>query len=376
MATAQRILIVGGGIAGLTAAIALRRRGFAPELVERSASWRALGAGIVLQPNAMQALRSLDVGTEIQGAGATPRRFKFFSREGDLLSEIDLVGLWSRVGSGAAIGRGELQKALVRAANGAPGRLGVSVTGLIQREGAVSVGFSDGTSGDYDLVIGADGVGSTVRALAVGDSKPRYCGQMAWRSLTGLHPEAEDEIQFWLGEGCFFTTYSVGDGRAYGCGYVAEPTPRHEPIEGRLARLRERLASLGRPVQTFLKTLERDDQIHCSAIEELELPNWRIGRVQLIGDAAHASSPMMGQSGCMAIEDAAVLAELLQSSESIDCALDAYEPRRRPRVDWVQAQSAALARDALLPASARNAALRQHGARQFEARFAPLISAP
>src|SRR5271166_3882389 len=154
MATTPHILIVGGGIAGLTAAIALRRRGFAPDLVERSASWRAVGAGIVIQPNAMQVLRGLKVGTEIQRAGATPRRFKFFSREGDPLSEIDLVGLWSRVGAGAAIGRGELQKALVlRAAECARCRLGVSVTHLDQRDGHVSVGFSDGRSGDYDLVI-------------------------------------------------------------------------------------------------------------------------------------------------------------------------------------------------------------------------------
>jgi 2-heptyl-3-hydroxy-4(1H)-quinolone synthase len=85
---------------------------------------------------------------------------------------------------------------------------------------------------------------------------------------------------------------------------------------------------------------------------------------------------MMGQSGCMAIEDAAVLAELLQSSESVDAALDAYTPRRRPRVDWVQRQSEALGRSALLPPATRDEVLRQQGAQQFEARYAPLISAP
>ena len=376
MATAQRILIVGGGVAGLTAAIALRRRSFAPELVERSASWRALGAGIVIQPNAMQVLRDLGVGADIEKAGATPKRFKFLSREGVQLCEIDLVELWSRVGSGIAVGRGELQKALVRAADCARCRLRVGVTSLRKRDGFVSIGFSDGTTRDYDLVIGADGIGSTVRALAVSDAKPTYCGQMAWRSRARLHAEVEDEIQFWLGEGCFFTTYSVGDGGTYGCGYVSEPNSRQEPIEGRLARLHGRFASFGRPIQAFLKCLERDDQIHCSAVEELHLPEWRSGRVLLIGDAAHASSPMMGQSGCMAIEDAAVLAELLESSESVDAALDAYAPRRRPRVDWVQAQSDALGHGALLPTAMRDAVLRQQGAQQFAARYAPLLSAP
>jgi FAD-dependent urate hydroxylase len=164
MATTPHILIVGGGIAGLKAAIALGQRGFAPELVERSASWRALGAGIVLQPNAMRALRGLDVGADIETAGATLRRFKYFDQGGDRLCEIDLVKLWSGVGSGVGIGRGELQRALVRAADCARCRLGVSVTHMRQRDGAVSVDFSDGTRADYELVIGADGVGSTVRA--------------------------------------------------------------------------------------------------------------------------------------------------------------------------------------------------------------------
>jgi 2-polyprenyl-6-methoxyphenol hydroxylase-like FAD-dependent oxidoreductase len=173
-----------------------------------------------------------------------------------------------------------------------------------------------------------------------------------------------------------FATYSVGGGRTYGSGYVAEPIPWHEPIEGRLARLRNRFASFPCTVQTFLDALERDDQIHFSAVEEIELPEWRSGRVILIGDAAHASSPMLGQSGCMAIEDAAVLAELLQSSENIDAALDAYAPRRRPRVDWVQRQSEALGHNALLPAAMRDAVLRQQGAQQFEARYARLISTP
>jgi 2-polyprenyl-6-methoxyphenol hydroxylase-like FAD-dependent oxidoreductase len=126
MARAERILVVGGGIAGLTAAIGLRRRGFAPELVEQSASWRALGAGIVLQPNAMQALSALKVGDAIERAGATLRRFKYFSQGGDRLCEIDLVKLWSRMGSGGVgIGRSELQGALVNAADGIRYRLGV-----------------------------------------------------------------------------------------------------------------------------------------------------------------------------------------------------------------------------------------------------------
>jgi 2-polyprenyl-6-methoxyphenol hydroxylase-like FAD-dependent oxidoreductase len=120
----------------------------------------------------------------------------------------------------------------------------------------------------------------------------------------------------------------------------------------------------------------RDDQIHCSAVESLELPEWRKGRILLIGDAAHASSPMMGQGGCMAVEDAAVLAELLATSPTVDAALDAFSPRRRPRVDWVQAQSDTLARNALAPPSARDAIIRERGIQAFRDRYAPLLPPP
>jgi FAD-dependent urate hydroxylase len=176
VAQKERILIVGGGIAGLTAAIALGRRGFAPELVERAASWRALGTGIVIQPNAMRLLRELDVASHVEKTGAAVRRFQYLNGPGEVLSEIDLTELWSGVGAGVTVERGELQKALLRTVDSARCRLGVALTSLSQRDSSVSIGFSDGGSADYDLVIGADGIGSTTRALAIGATAPRYCG--------------------------------------------------------------------------------------------------------------------------------------------------------------------------------------------------------
>jgi FAD-dependent urate hydroxylase len=376
MARKERILIVGGGIAGLTAAIALHRRGFAPDLVERAASWRAIGTGIIIQPNAMRLLRELDIARDLQATGAAVRRFQFLNKQGELLSEIDLNELWSGVDSGVAIERGELQKALLRSVNREHCRLGVTVTSLSQREGSVSIGFSDGGTADYDLAIGADGIGSTVRALAIGATTSRYCWQAAWRAIAPINRKNADEVQFWLGDGSFFTTYAVGAERTYGCAYVVDTAPDQAPVEGRLARFRDRFAAFGEPVRALLDSLRSDDQIHCSAIESLELPEWRKGRVLLIGDAAHASSPMMGQGGCMAVEDAAVLAQLLKTSPTVDAALDAFSPRRRPRVDWVQAQSDALARNALAPAAVRDSIIKERGAQAFRDRYAPLLSPP
>jgi 2-polyprenyl-6-methoxyphenol hydroxylase-like FAD-dependent oxidoreductase len=371
----ERILIVGGGIAGLTAAVALRRRGFAADLVERAASWRALGAGIVIQPNAMRLLREINVGTHLDMAGVSVRWFQFLNRNGQILCEIDLKELWSTVGSGIAIERGELQKALLKEVDESRCRLGVALTSLSQSGRLIAVAFSDGTEGNYDLVIGADGIGSTVRAVSMRAAAPRYCGQIAWRAMAPI-PNDTEAIQFWLGDELFFTTYPLGDARTYGCAFVAGATPDIAPVKGRVVRLRERFADFGEPVRNFLDRLTRDDQIHCGAIESLEIPEWRCGRVLLIGDAAHASSPMMGQSGCMAIEDAWVLAELLETSTSLEAALDAFSVRRRPRVNWVQAQSDRIAQNALAPAAARDSIIMEHGAQAFRDRYLPLIPAP
>ena len=128
MAKVERILIVGGGIAGLTAAIALRQRGFSPELIEREPAWRAVGAGIALQPNAMRLLRALGVGTAVERAGAPLRRFKYCTSQGEILAEIDLVELWKDVGRGVGVERTKLQEALLGELKGAQCRLGAWIT--------------------------------------------------------------------------------------------------------------------------------------------------------------------------------------------------------------------------------------------------------
>ena len=170
MAKIEHILIVGGGIAGLTTAIALRQRGFNPELIEREPAWQAVGAGIALQPNAMRLLMRLGVGTAVERAGAPLRRFKYCTPQGEVLAEIDLVELWKDVGPGVGVERTELQEALLGELRGAPCRLGAWITALEQKSGCVSVRFNDGRSEDYDLIIGADGIGSSVRSLALSET--------------------------------------------------------------------------------------------------------------------------------------------------------------------------------------------------------------
>jgi 2-polyprenyl-6-methoxyphenol hydroxylase-like FAD-dependent oxidoreductase len=297
MGKVERILIVGGGIAGLTATIALRQRGFSPELIEREPEWRTAGAGIALQPNAIRVLRRLGVGMAVERAGAPLQRFKYCTSQGEVLAEIDLVELWKDVGRGAGVERTKLQEALLGALKGAQCRLGSWITTLEPKKGSVSVRFSDGRREDYDLIVGADGIRSSVRSFSMNDLAPIYTGQMGWRSLAPVRHGTPDEVQFWLGDGCFFGLFPVSNKHTYGFGYINEPERRHDLAQGRLERLRERFAAFGGLVKAYLATFEREEQIHWAAIESLELDHWHKGRVVLIGDAAHASSPMMGQGG-------------------------------------------------------------------------------
>jgi 2-polyprenyl-6-methoxyphenol hydroxylase-like FAD-dependent oxidoreductase len=367
-----RILIAGGGIAGLTLATALRRRGFDPELVERGTSWEAAGAGIAVQPNGMRALRALAIDTAVECAGAVLRHWLFCDHRGSVLCEIDLEGLWGDVGPFIGIERVRLQSALRSAAEGTPCRLGAWVTAVNQSNGCVLAGFNDGTAVEYDLVIGADGISSTLRRLSL-SAAPR--GQMAWRSISPIRPGGLTSLQFWLGDGCFFGLCPVGDDRTYGFGNVTGPRLQ-DPVQGRFGRLRDRFAGFGGLVQEYLASLQRDEQIHCGPIEWLEPLAWNMGGVLLIGDAAHASSPMMGQGGCMAMEDAVVLAEVLCSADSLEAALDIYVDRRNPRVNWVRQQSRAVGESLGMPPGIRNAALCKGGDTIFGQRFEPLLGVP
>ena len=375
MAKIETILVVGGGVAGLTTAAALHRHGFTTDLVERQQSWHALGAGFLVQANGMRMLRSLGLAAGVEDAGAVVRRWQFHDEQGEVLSETDLEALWGDVGPCIGIERSKLQRALLPGVGNLRCRLGTSVISVVQDDCRVLVGFSDGSTEDYDLVVGADGIRSTVRALALTAAAPSDLGAMNWRSIAQIRPVGLIGLQMHMGDGCVFGLVPMGAGRTYGFAYVIQPR-FHDPLEGRLDRLRNRFATFGGRVQEYLASLKRDDQVICSAMEWMELEKLYTGRVVLVGDAAHASSPMMGQGGNMAMEDACVLAEELRVAATVASALASYVSRRKARVEWVQHQSMAIGESLKMPSAVRNATLRQRGNEGMLTRFRPLVSAP
>jgi 2-polyprenyl-6-methoxyphenol hydroxylase-like FAD-dependent oxidoreductase len=288
------VLIVGGGIAGLTVAVALHRDGLDVEVVEHQAEWNTLGAGLSLQPNGMRVLRRLGLAEGALDAGCVLGQWVFADDQGGVLCQIDLDSVWGAVGPMVGITRAQLQEVLVAGAGSVRCRLGTSITSVSEDDGQVSVRFTDGSAAGYDLVVGADGIRSRVRELVFGPLEPTFAGHVSWRSVAPIRLPGPPSVQFWLGDRCFFGLCSVGGDRTYGFGHVTQAR-RYEPVEGRLRRPRERFAGFGSTVQEYLAAVEDDAQIHCSAIESVEQDRWATGRVVLIGDAAHAASPLMGQ---------------------------------------------------------------------------------
>lgn len=375
MADLQRILIVGGGIAGLTLARVLHQQGFTAEVVEHSPVWQATGAAIQLHANGMRVLHALGLGDAVAQAGAIVRHWVYGDQAGAVLCALDLEDLWGGGDPCIAIDRPRLQQILVAGAAAAPCRLGTSVVFLLEEEQRVQVGFSDGSTGDYDLVVGADGISSTVRTLVLGPVQAGYTGLMLWRSLVPIQPPDPTNFSILFGEECFFGITPLLAGPTNVFGAVGMPRV-HDPVQGRLARLRKRFADFGGPVQVCLAALSRDEQIYCGPAEWVEVDHWHRGRVVLIGDAAHACAPTMAQGGCLALEDAWVLAEELRSAETVEQALDSYETRRKPRVTWVQQHSRGILERYLLPPAERNPAFRARERQAMHDSFEPLIAAP
>lgn len=377
MSRASRILIVGGGIAGLSLAIALRRRGLTSEIVDRADGWPTSGAGLYLVGAATRALGQLELDRPVLDEGAVIRTQTFRDHRGDQLAEIDAHEYWKACGPCLGVSRSALHRVLADGIHGLSMRFGVTVLAMQQVGARISVHLTDGSSESYDLVVGADGIRSSVRQLALGESRPRYRGQIGWRFIA--QRTATPPIDGWtvyLGAGSAFLLVPIGDDALY-C-YADRMAWRPDSASwGRdVARLREYFRRFASPVGEVLDQLESADQVHCSPIEEVAHESWGRGQVVLVGDAAHAMSPNMACGAAMALEDAVVLADIIAQPGNATEILPELVRRRSGRVRWVRRQTNQRDRMRRLPSGVRRFVLRRFTERTYRANYRPLLLPP
>jgi len=370
-----RILVIGAGIAGLGVARALRQRGFAPDVVERESAWADIGAGIYLPGNTARALRALGLESAVVERASLIPQQRLCDHRGNLLADIDVTTLWHDVGQCLALHRRDLHEVLAFHGDPVSVRMGLSPRSFSQQNGTVTVEFDDGSTDNYDLVIGADGIRSQVRQFVLGAGVVRPVGQLAWRFVTECPPE----VTTWtvlFGRRTSFLAVPIGGGKVYCyCDALTSNTPGQEAddVTGQLARL---LAGFTGPVPVILDMLRPNDAVYVAPIEEVILDEWSRGSVLLIGDAAHATSPNMAQGAAMALEDGLVLADRLASAGGLSETLASFQARRRPRTQWVLAQTHRRDRARNLPPALRNPVLRRWGRNIFHANYRPLLDLP
>lgn len=323
-------LIIGGGIGGLTAAIALSRTGHKVTLIERTERFSPVGAGIVMAPNAAKILASL--GVDVPSRGFALPSLDVLNTEGTLLSRIDVSHFVEQYGPIWALSRASLHEALVAAVpEGVELRLGHTVTEL--RDGGDGVAVtSDGVTERYDLVIGADGLRSKTREAIFGPTTLRYSGVTCWRGIA-KNPGFERGIEAW-GDGARIGLVPLAHGEVYY--YLVRSAPPNAPELSWPEGFRDAFGEFHGEVQKIFDAIESAPPLHHD-LNELDAPMWGRGRVFLLGDAAHAMTPNQGQGAAMAIEDALALSHAL--TPGFDGALDRYVESRHDRVRAVQLDS-------------------------------------
>lgn len=335
-----RAVVIGGGIGGLTAAIALNRAGISAAVYERAPELREVGAGITLWTNALKVLRKLGVGPAVEERSTPLRQSELRTWRGEVLSEMDLSDLEARFGAPTVgIHRGDLQAALADHLGRGNITLGAACVGYTKDAGGVTARFADGREVRGEFLIGADGLHSAVRTQLLGPQRPRYSGYTAWRGV-GLIDRPEVPVGKTLlamGRGSQCGYLPIGGGQTYWFATANLPAGRKDGPAGAKAALLTLFGDWYAPIPAVVEATPDDAILRNDIFDRPPVKKWTDGRVTLLGDAAHPTTPNLGQGACMAIESAWVLAECLKTDGV--SGLTAYEQKRFARTAEVTNRS-------------------------------------
>ena len=343
-----RILVAGGGIGGVTAALCLASKGFEVCVFEQAPEFDETGAGIQLSPNCTRVLHHLGLESALRASAFLPvgNEFRHW-RNGQVIAHSPLGDeMIRRFGQPYYhIQRGDLLRLLVDAARRMPSielHTDSRVQGFTQDANGVGLSLAE-ASQEGLVLVGADGIHSVVRRGLLGDERPRFTGNVAWRGLVPVDRLPEGLIRpvtsVWWGPKKHFVHYYLRGGDLVNCVCVVqkqgwEVESWTEP--GSIEELKSDFAGWHKDIQALIDELDRDSLFKWALYDREPLPRWGNERVTLLGDACHPSLPFMAQGAAMAIEDAAVLAACLSTGDEVVGSLQRYEALRRERTAFVQ----------------------------------------
>jgi 2-polyprenyl-6-methoxyphenol hydroxylase-like FAD-dependent oxidoreductase len=328
-----RAIVAGAGIGGLAAGIALRRVGFEVTVLERSSAPREVGSGIVIQPNGVRALEALGVpAPAMSGLQGISLR----TSSGRHLSETPIGSYRERYGSEVmVVARSDLHSLLIETLGRDRVTAAAEVAGYEIGTGQVTVKLRDGRRLEADLLIGADGLRSAVRAQMLGDGEPRYLGCTAWRATTDLAGSGLQGGQGlnWWGPGAEFGVLPMGRTVYWFATANAAPGGDDPPGAGRIQALLDRFGGWEAPIADLIASTPPDAILRNDLYDRPPARRWLDGPVALLGDAAHPMAPNAAQGACQALEDAAALGAALGEGRPIGSGLAAYQRLRLNRAN-------------------------------------------
>jgi 2-polyprenyl-6-methoxyphenol hydroxylase-like FAD-dependent oxidoreductase len=334
-ASGTKVLVIGGGIGGLTTAIALRQAGIDTEVFERASDLRRIrvGGGIHLWTSAMRALERVGLAAQLQAVGSPIEWTEFLSWRGRVLAHWPVGKLARKLGvRDIGLSRADFYRGLSAGLDNGTLRLGAECTGFVQDAAGVTARFTDGSEARGSLLIGADGLHSAIRSQLVGKVKPRYAGYAQWQAIINFDhemiPPGVERI-IW-GPATRFLYHHVAPGRVFWACAVYGPEGRDHTVPGRKAMLSQRFRGWPRPIEALIANTDEAGVIGADIYDRPPLNRWGTGRVTLLGDAAHPLTTNLGQGATMAVEDAVVLHKHLRTQDDAGDALRAYEAERIP----------------------------------------------